>query len=256
MTVFDLPARRTLAAAGGVLALAAALGGCGASAADAEPERRSFGPVPVRLTIDVTGGALDVRPAPVDQVRVTRRFDRWLVVGGDAGSTWRLRDGTLTLATDCNTIIGGCDVRYEVLVPERVAVAVQGENGAVTATGFRSDLKVRTDNGAITVTGAAGGLDLETQNGEVRASGSASRQVKAVSQNGEVALSFAAVPDRVRVETDNGAVKVEVPEDRYRVTTRTDNGDVRADVPDDPGGTHAIDVRTGNGSITLRTAAP
>lgn len=253
MTGFDFPARRTLPLAGAVLALAA-LSGCGASAADADPERRSFGPVPERLTIAVDGGALDVRPARVDEVEVTRRFARWAIVGGDPETTWRLRDGKLTLATECATIVGGCDVRYEVRVPERVPVAVEGDNGAVAAAGFRADLKVRTDNGAITVTGAAGGLDLETQNGELRVSGSRSPQVRAASENGEVALSFAAAPARVGVRTDNGAVTVEVPEARYRVTTRTGNGDVRTGVPEDPGAPHAIDVRTANGSITLRTA--
>ncbi|MFD0854998.1 DUF4097 family beta strand repeat-containing protein, partial [Actinomadura adrarensis] len=209
---------------------------CGASADDAEPETRDFGPVTGRLTIAKDNGDLTVRPADVGEVRVTRRFDRWSVIGGRPTATWELRGNRLTLATDCGTFIGGCEVRYEVVVPQDLALDVQGQNGRIT------------------VTGASGPLSLKTENGTLHANGTRSGRVDATSENGEVDLAFAAVPDQVDVTTDNGAVTIAVPDAAYRVTTASDNGDVSAALPSDDRSTRRINVRTANGSITLRTA--
>ncbi|WP_051301039.1 DUF4097 family beta strand repeat-containing protein [Actinomadura rifamycini] len=247
--------RRVLSPLAGAPLLLAALAGCGASADDARPERRSFGPVGDRLTIVKDEGDLDVRPADVDRVQITRRFDRWALVGGEPAASWELNGDRLTLATDCGALIGGCAVRYEVLVPRGLALRVEGDNGRVSATGLTAALGIRTTSGAIAVTGAAGPLDLRTENGEVRSSSTRSEQVSAASQNGGVALSFATAPRRVAVTTENGEVSVAVPRTAYKVTATSGSGDVRADVPEDAAAPRSITARTDSGAITLTTAA-
>ncbi|MFC5745773.1 DUF4097 family beta strand repeat-containing protein [Actinomadura rugatobispora] len=247
--------RRRLPLAAGALLALASLTGCGASAGDAEPEKRDFGPVGTRLTIAKDDGDLDVRPADVTNVRVTRRFDRWSLIGGEPTATWELKGDRLTLATGCGTLVGGCEVRYEVLVPRNLALSVEGRNGRITATGFAAALRVRSDNGAIAVTGAAGPLDLRSENGALRSSATTSQQVSAASQSGRVELSFTAAPRRVAVTTENGEVTVSVPRAAYKVATATESGEVRADVPQAASAPRSITARTGSGSITLTTPA-
>ncbi|GAA2442733.1 DUF4097 family beta strand repeat-containing protein [Actinomadura vinacea] len=245
--------RRPLVRTAGALLALASLTACGASADDAAPEQRDFGPVGDRLTIVMDNGDLDVRPADVDRVRVTRRFTRWSVVGTKPAAKWTINGDRLTLATDCGGLIGGCEVRYRVLVPRKAALSIEGENGKISATGFGTALRIRGDNGAITVNGSTGPLDLGSENGELRATATRSARVSATSQSGKVTLSFDAVPQQVLTTTENGEVTVEVPRATYKVTTTTDSGEVRAGVPADPASPRTITARTENGSITLNT---
>ncbi|GAA4307449.1 DUF4097 family beta strand repeat-containing protein [Actinomadura luteofluorescens] len=247
--------RRVLPPAAGALLLLAALTGCGASADGARPERRSFGPVGDRLTIVKDSGDLDIRPADVDKVQITRRFDRWALIGGDPSATWKLTGDRLTLATDCGALIGGCAVRYQVLVPRSLALNIEGDNGTISATGLSTALGIRTTNGAIAVTAATGPLVLRTESGELRSSATRSEHVSASSQNGNVALSFAAAPRQVAVKTENGEVDITVPRTSYKVTTSTDGGDVHTDLPNDAVAPRSITARTDSGAITLKTAA-
>ncbi|MEV0972056.1 DUF4097 family beta strand repeat-containing protein [Microtetraspora glauca] len=231
------------------------LAGCGVSADEAQPEKRSFAFAQDRLSIAKGSGDLDIKPGEVADVQVRRWFSRWSVLGGDPKTTWDLKDGTLTLATDCVTLIGGCDVRYEVVVPAGTALTVEGDNGRVSASGFGAGLRIRTDNGAISVADASGPLSLESENGEVRATGTRSGQVDAVSGNGAIHLAFAAVPDQVAVRTDNGALTVEVPDAAYQVKVKGGK-DVRADVREDATSRHVITATSDNGRITVRPAGP
>ncbi|MFC3997936.1 DUF4097 family beta strand repeat-containing protein [Nocardiopsis sediminis] len=242
------------AAAGAVLALAT-LAGCG-GAGDGAPEERTFGPAGERLTVSAESGDLDIRPADVDGIEVTRRFTGWSAIGARTEAGWDLTGDTLALTTDCAPLVlGRCDARYEVLVPQGVAVTVEGGSGAVAASGFDAGLDITTDNGAIQVEDASGPLALRTASGEQRATGITSGRVEARSENGAIHLALTGVPDSVEAEADNGAVTVEVPDADYAVTTSTDSGDVRTDVPEDAGSPHAITARTGNGAITVLTAA-
>ncbi|WP_238013819.1 DUF4097 family beta strand repeat-containing protein [Dactylosporangium sp. AC04546] len=252
MTRPNHPTRTLLAAVAAALTLIAATG-CGASADDAEPEKRNFGPVADRLTITKTNGDLDVRPADVDEVEVTRWFSGRDGIRGDAEATWELAGERLTLATKCGAIIGPCNVRYEVLVPDGVALTVEGENGKITASGFGTALRIRSANGAVAVDDVSGPLTLNSDSGELRATGITSGRVEAGTQNGKVHLSFAAVPDDVTVTTNNGAVTVEVPNSTYKAITATDSDEVRVDLPQDANSPHAITIQTDNGAITLRT---
>lgn len=238
-----------------VLALSlAALAVTGDSVDDEGPEKRSFRPPGDRLTIAKNDGDLDIRPAGVDRIEVTRRFSGWAMPGSPE-ATWELEGHTLTLANDCGPV-GHCEARYEVRVPKETALTVEGDNGQITASGFDAPLRLRSDNGAITAKDISGRLTLETDSGDVRGTALTSPRVEAVSESGAVHLAFARVPGQVRTETDNGEVKIEVPDTHtaYKVTTATDSGDVRADVPRDAKSPHAITVRTENGAITLRTA--
>ena len=247
--------RRSTPPATAALIVLVSLAGCGASADDARSERRGFGPVGDRLTIVKDQGDLDIRPADVDEVQITRRLDRWALIGGDPTATWKLTGDRLTLATDCGTLVGGCQVRYQVLVPRSLALSIEGDNGTISVTGPSTALSIRTTNGAITVTGATGPLDLRTESGELRSSATRSERVSATSQNGRVALAFAAAPQQVAARTENAEVNITVPRTAYKITTATDSGDVHANLPEDAAAPRSITARTDSGAITLTTTA-
>ncbi|MET8576882.1 DUF4097 family beta strand repeat-containing protein [Streptomyces sp. NPDC005012] len=246
-------ARAALAAAGVVLATAA-LSGCGADLDDAEPEKRSFATSAGHVTIDTDNGDLAVRPADVEEIEVTRWFDGWALIG-DPEASWEMDGDRLELRTDCGPVMGGCAARYEVLVPRDLRLTVRGDNGDIQARDFGTALTIETDNGDVEVTGATGPLTLEGDNGDLEATGVTSREVKAVSDNGDVRLVFASAPQRAGVESSNGDVTLEVPEGTaYRVDAATSNGDVSTRLATDPDGANRLDVRSDNGDITLSAA--
>ncbi|MDA0563820.1 DUF4097 domain-containing protein [Streptomonospora sp. S1-112] len=232
----------------------AALTGCG-SAAEPPGEQRGFALPDRSLTVSVADGDLDIRPADVAEVQVTRYVDAWSLTGADPRPTWKLSGQTLTLALDCGLVVfGRCDARYEVLVPRGVDVAVEGGSGEIAAEGFATALRVTSDNGAVRVADASGPLALETSSGRLTATGIAAGHTTAESENGEIDLSYAEVPDRVRATADNGAVSLTLPEAPYALTATTDSGTVDSDLSEDPGSPHTVTVTTDNGAIGLHTA--
>jgi hypothetical protein len=249
----DRPLRAALVVTGTALALAA-LSGCGSDLEDARPEKRSFATAADRLTIDSDNGDVAVRPADVDRIEVTRWFSGWALIG-DPEATWEMDGDRLELRTDCGPVVGDCSARYEVLVPRETELTVVGDNGDIRAEGFGTALRIETDNGDVTVSDSTGPLTLEGDNGDMVATGVTSRQVNAVSDNGDVRLVFTSAPDRTSVESSNGDVTLEVPEGTaYRVDAETSNGDVTTELATDPKGANRLDVRSDNGDITLHTA--
>ncbi|MET9427081.1 DUF4097 family beta strand repeat-containing protein [Streptomyces sp. NPDC003036] len=248
---------RTLIAVGGAALVAVGVTGCGeADVAGAPVERKVFAFEGEALTIDSEDSELVLVPADVEDVEVSRQVDGWVVAGEGPKAGWRLEGGKLTLRLECRAMISDCQSRHEVKVPRGVAVTVQGDNGSVSADGFRTALKVQADNGLIKVKDATGPLELQSDNGEIVVDRAASKSVIARADNGSVRLTFGAVPQRVETTSDNGEITVELPRGKtaYAVETHSENGEVKVDVPRDGSSAHIVKARSDNGDITVRTA--
>ncbi|GGO80440.1 DUF4097 family beta strand repeat-containing protein [Wenjunlia tyrosinilytica] len=246
---------RTLLGAGGALLVLTAVTGCSDASDDGKPEKRGFALSGKVLTVDADDSDVVIKPADVGKVEVTRWFDAWSVLGSTPKAKWSMKGSTLRLDVDCGpAVVQNCDARHEVLVPRGVAVTVRGDNGKVTASGFDTPLKITADNGEVIVRGASGKLTLTSDNGEVRASGIRSSHVSAGSDNGEVDLRFAKVPDSVRANSDNGEVTMALPDAEYKVSTRARDGDVHMGIARDDTSKHVISAESDNGEITLRKA--
>ncbi|WP_299531302.1 DUF4097 family beta strand repeat-containing protein [uncultured Streptomyces sp.] len=233
------------------------LSGCGSTDADAAPvERKSFALEGRELTIEAGNSSLRIEPADVERVEVERQVDGWVMFGSGPDPVWRMDGGTLTLKVDCDAMISDCEARYTVKVPDGVAVNVDGDNGKITATGFDTPLELSSDNGGVVVRDVSGPLKLRSQNGSVDAKNISGASVEARSDNGEVRLEFAAVPDLVDVVSQNGRIDIDLPSgrDAYAVDADADNGDVDVDVPRDSTSHHVVKVRSDNGGITVRNA--
>ncbi|MGR8010745.1 DUF4097 family beta strand repeat-containing protein [Streptomyces hypolithicus] len=246
---------RTFLAAGGAVVALVALSGCGdVEAKDAPAEERSFAFSGRTLTIDADETDLELVPADVSDVEVTRRADGWVFVGNGPESTWDMADGTLLLRQKCSAMASDCESWHRVKVPRGVAVTVRGDNGSVSAAGFDTALTMRSDNGRVAVQDSSGRLDLTSANGEVVAEGVSSRSVSATSNNGSVQMSFDVVPDLVEAVSDNGEVGLDVPRATYNVQARSDNGEISIGVSRDPASPHVLRANSANGEVTVRTA--
>jgi hypothetical protein len=246
--------RRSAAAIAAVAAVTL-LAGCGASAGDDdEPEQRSFALSGRTLTVDSDDSALELVPADVDKVEVTRWFKGSVVVGDDPKVTWAMKDDTLTLRLKCSGMIADCSAKHRIEVPRGIAVTVKDKDGSVRARGFEKPLDIRTDDGSVHVEDSSGPLKLHTSDGSVTATEVDSRRVDVNTQDGAIRLDLAAVPDRIASRSQDGSITIGLPDATYRVTTETDDGGVEVSVPRDERSSHVVSAHTQDGKVTMRTA--
>ncbi|GGR90200.1 lipoprotein [Streptomyces humidus] len=240
-----------------VVALAAGVTGCGASADDDEhPDHRSFALKGPTLTIDSDDSALEIvasDAAKTGAVAVTRWFEGSVTVGEGPKVTWSMKDDRLTLRVHCSGVIADCSAKHRVEVPRGVAVRVEDDDGSVRARGFREALSVHARDGAVHVSDSSGPLDLRTEDGSVRAEVS-SRSVLTRTEDGSVRLALSTVPDRVDSVSKDGSVTIALPAAAYRVTTKTDDGGVDVSVPRDASSAHVVSARTTDGKVTVTKA--
>ncbi|MCX4772806.1 DUF4097 domain-containing protein [Streptomyces sp. NBC_01260] len=248
---------RTLIASGGAVIAALVLSGCGGTDADDAPvDHKSFAFSGKTLTIDTANTTLELVPADVKKVEVTRQVDGWVVLGSGPNPHWEMQGGTLTLKMKCKALISDCASKHQVKVPRGVSVTVRGDNGKIVASGFDTPLDLRSDNGKVTVRDSSGPLKLDSANGGIVAEGISGSSVKADSDNGAVRLGFTAVPTLVDTVSDNGKVTIELPggSTSYAVSARADNGNISVEVPRSDDSRHVVKARSNNGEVTVRSA--
>ncbi|KPC84661.1 MULTISPECIES: DUF4097 family beta strand repeat-containing protein [Streptomyces] len=251
--------RRTdaLVATAGTVLLVAALSGCGSTdAEDAPAEHKSFAFSGKALTIDAENSVLDLVPADVDQIEVTRRVDGWVVLGSGPDPVWKLEGDELRLEVKCRAMISNCEAYHQVKVPRGMALTVQGDNGEVTAAGFDVPLKISADNGGVDVRDVSGPLELHADNGSIEAQRVSGGSVIARSDNGSVRIGLTRVPDLVDTVSDNGSISIDLPagKNTYAVSAEADNGEVSVDVPRSESSRHVVKARSDNGEVTVRSA--
>ncbi|MDT9692227.1 DUF4097 family beta strand repeat-containing protein [Streptomyces sp. P9(2023)] len=247
---------RTFLVSGGVLVGALGVVGCGSAEVDGAPvEKKSFAFSGDSLTVDADDSELEIVPADIEDVRVSRQVDGWVFMGDGPSASWKLEDGRLVLRVECDGLASDCGGLHRIQVPRGVAVTVEDDNGKVTAEGFESDLRIRSDNGSVVVRDSSGALDLTSDNGEVVVEGrTTSERVAARSDNGSVRIALASVPARVDAVSDNGEIDIALPDATYDVDARSDNGSVRVDVPTREGSAHVVAARSDNGEVVVRSA--
>ncbi|MEU8886321.1 DUF4097 family beta strand repeat-containing protein [Streptomyces sp. NPDC048442] len=255
MAVRTVRRTRTLLAVGGAVLVALAATGCGSTdTSDAPVEKKNFAFSGKALTIKSDNSALELVPADVKEIQVERQVDGWVFLGNGPDPVWKIDGDTLTLKVNCSGIAANCEARHSVKVPRDIALTVDNDNGRVQATGFDTDLRVKTDNGEVHLKDMSGSkLDLESDNGEIEGEGISAKSVHAKTDNGQVKLNFSAVPNLVDGNSSNGAIHLGLPKSTYRVDTSSDNGKITVDVPKADSSTHVVKARTNNGEITLQS---
>lgn len=219
--------RKVLAVAAGAVLLIAA-SGCGVAGGATVHEQRSFDVPADDVVIEAENGDMSIVTGDSDKIEV----DRWVDENADA--TWTMDGSTLRLEVDGGFLSFGEGARYEVTVPEELAVRVNGTNGDLDVSGLRSGLVAESENGDVTAEDIDGGpVELRTTNGEIR-------------------LDQRAPVESLSVESQNGDIHVSLLGDgTYAIETRTQNGDENVSVEADPDAGRTLDAVTTNGDITI-----
>lgn len=207
------------------------------------------------VALDGTAGRVRITAADIDAVQV-----RAVISDGlrRTGESRRVVGDTLQLHSTCPNIGSDwCRVDYEITMPAELAVVVRHGEGRTSVSGTTGPVDIESDNGSIELSELSGTIEVATDNGRIEGTGLTSSTLTARTDNGSVALEFAAAPTTVQADTDNGRIEIVVPADgsAYRVDTSVGNGSRTLSVPPDPASRRTITASTDNGSITIRTPA-
>lgn len=204
------------------------------------------------VAVEIPNAALTFRPSDDDEIHVTMRGT---YIGREPSLEAGTSGGVTTISGGCpRGWVSFCSLTVTVELPDSLPLAVEGENGAITASGLTGRLSLGTTNGRIETDGTEGDITLRTTNGAIRVRGATSADVTATTTNGSVDLGFLDAPTDVLARSTNGSVTVRVPVDgvSYFVTARTTNGTTNTDsVPSDRTSVRTIDVETTNGSVSV-----
>jgi hypothetical protein len=146
-----------------------------------------------------------------------------------------VRDGVFRIHSRCpQTTLHSCSVRYRIVVPDNVPVAVRTTTGTVRFSGYRGSGSVRT------------------RTGDVRLEGFCGFSLQARSDAGDIDAAAACPPQQFVLRSTSGDVRALVPDGRYQVDADSSSGravvrGVRA-VQDAP---FSVDASSSSGDVTV-----
>ena len=152
------------------------------------------------------------------------------------------RDGTVMVETDR----GRPEVQYEIDVPVRMAVEVEGTNQTVRIDNIMAPITVESVHGEIIVRGGRGEINLETVQGRITLEG-ASGIIDVSSTNNTVQILRSR--GDINVESVNGTVTLEDVRASH-VDASTVNGTINFSGPLESSGRYSFS--THNGTIEMR----
>src|SRR5215472_15569053 len=166
--------------------------------------------------ISISAGNLSVSPARGDRLRLTGTASYSLI---RSTVTTRVTSKRVSAFSRCHFMFGDCSFSLDVALPAGAPAYFSSDSGDITVTGLTST--------------------------QVTASGDA----------GDITLTFAAVPDLVRVTDQFGDVTLVLPPGpaAYRVNAQAALGRSSVRVPTSPSSPHVISVNDSSGDIVIRT---
>ena len=205
--------------------------------------------------IVVKSGAGDVNLIPTGgriEVRQTQHY-----VLEKPNVTLRVRDGVLTLDSDCSAIVLKCSADVRVTVPRGIDVTVEADAGDIDAREVNArSVHMQSDSGDVRL-GLVGRQRLvwaHADSGRVEVIAANARAVDAQTDSGDVAVDvFRRAPRRVVVRSGSGFVQVLALNGDYAIKTRTDSGEVKIDgLSRNDRAPNSIEARSDSGDIALR----
>jgi hypothetical protein len=138
------------------------------------------------------------------------------------------------------TVLHGCTVRYVVVVPDNIPLAIRTTEGTVRLRGYRGSARITTGRGDIDISGFCGfALQARAQDG------------------GDIVAATACPPPQLALRTTTGSVRARVPAGRYRVDASTSGPTPRiSGLTTDAGAPFAIQALSSSGSVTVERGTP
>jgi hypothetical protein len=181
--------------------------------------------------VEVTGGG---RATAVS----VRHVDRYGFGHGPTAER-AVSGGVFRVRSRCpKTVLHGCSVRYVVVVPDNVPLAIRTTSGSVRFRGYRGSARITTGRGDISIEGFCGfALQARADDG------------------GDIDASTSCSPPQLALRTTTGSVHAHVPAGRYRVDASTSGPAPRiSGLTTDAGAPFAIQALSGSGAVTVERA--
>ncbi|MEU1727045.1 DUF4097 family beta strand repeat-containing protein [Nonomuraea sp. NPDC005692] len=222
------------AIAGGLLASAVLLTGCGLDAIG-KPKNEETSTYQVkekvqRLHLRSGSGNVTVTESDAPSVRVTERL-YWS--NDKPRAAHKVEGGTLSVSYDCEKSWGTCGVEYQVEIPKGMPVNLD------------------TGSGDLTLRSLTGPLDLEAGSGDIKGEGLGGKKLLVKGGSGKVTLKYAAAPENVELSVGSGDVALTVPDETFDVKARTTSGDANVSVKKDSSSPRKMSLTTGSGDVTV-----
>jgi len=146
----------------------------------------------------------------------------------------------VTVEARCgNTLVGLCQVGYDISVPPDMPLVLGTHTGTIDAVGLTGDVTATTHTGSVEL------HDLRSQ------------RVEATTSTGSVEISFVTAPQTVTAETSTGSVDLALPGGQsYDVTASTSTGSNDVSVPTDPASGRHVRAHTSTGSVDVHPYSP
>jgi hypothetical protein len=226
---------KTIAIAGGLLASAALLTGCGL-AGIAGPTNQDTTSYQVtdkvaKLQLDINAGDATITETDGTAVRVVETL-RWR--GDDQPKPQhKVEGGVLFMTYDCPSNWGSCSVDYKIEIPKGLPVDLDAGSGDLTLRGLTGD------------------IELFVGSGDVDASGLAGKKLAGEIGSGSVRFDYTSAPDSAKLEAGSGDIALKVPDEGYDVSTDAGSGDVDVSVKKDGSSPRKISLASGSGDISV-----
>ncbi|MFG1943598.1 DUF4097 family beta strand repeat-containing protein [Nonomuraea sp. NPDC048826] len=226
---------KRIALAGGLLASAALLTGCGLGGLTGPGEQDK---VSYEVTEKVT--KLEVRNGSGDTLITETwggavKVDETLHWRGDKPKTEHTVNGdTLLITYECARAWGDCGVNYKIEIPKGLEVVAKAGSGDVTLRSLSGPLVVTSGSGTVDATGLTG------------------KTVTAEMGSGDLKLEYAAAPDDAQLETGSGSVVLRLPDEGYDVDAEVGSGEATVSVRDDQNAPRKVKVSAGSGDVSVQ----
>ena len=225
---------KTIAIAGGLLASAALLSGCGLAGlgGPANQDTVSYEVTDKVTRLHVKSGSGDtvITETGGNAIRVVETL-QWRDSKPDAQHS--VDGDTLFIRYDCAQSWGNCSVNYKIEIPKGLQVDADAGSGDITHRSL------------------TGPLNLTAGSGDVDASGLAGKKVVAEAGSGNIELKYTTAPDSAELEAGSGDVTLHVPGGAYDVKTDVGSGEENVAVDKDPNSPRKLRLTVGSGDVNV-----
>ncbi|GLX06332.1 lipoprotein [Microbispora sp. NBRC 16548] len=223
--------------AGGLLATAALLTGCGlrdiTQAANQATLDYEVKEKVARLVVVGGAGDIVISEAAGNVVTVSETL-HW---SSSKPTTEHHVDGdALVMTYDCPHAMDNCSVDYKVHVPKGMRTELETGSGDIHLRALSNPIKVKVGSGNLEGAGLTG-TDLTVEAG-----------------SGDTTLKYATAPDSIDLLTGSGTAKITLPGGPYDVDAEAKSGDVTVSVTTDQNSPHKVVARAGSGDVSLLPA--
>ncbi|WP_157246426.1 DUF4097 family beta strand repeat-containing protein [Nonomuraea typhae] len=231
--------RKTIVLAGGLLASALVLTGCGlgnlvgAKAHNKEVNEYTVTDKVAKLRLSSGSGDTEIREGSAAAIKIVETL---LWNSDKPKAEHKVEGDALAVTYDCPSSMDNCSVNYKIEVPKGLA------------------LELETGSGDISLVGVTGAIKADVGSGDLAGTRLGGEQVSVTTGSGDASLKYTTAPKLVNLVVGSGNAAIELPEGPYAIDAKTSSGDEAISVKSDPAASRKVTVRAGSGDVSVTPA--